>query len=390
MTQKKMVYPKKAKRMLQVRECTVAICNNNNPASVLLSAFLFWYDYPRNGDTCQDGKFTICRTQTDIEHAACNQIDVKTIHDTAVPFLQLFGYLTVKEKMNGNIYIIDIDRVIAAFAAFEGGDKSLRDFLKSSLQLESALIIIPQNELEATLNNKRQLYLQLERVLIATRADSNCKRGRKPKREAALEAEKKHTETLETLEITRERENLTQTAIPPLASSDASLVVVAQKQETLLPQEKPVVPPTTQVALLAVPLTEPDMTGAWNTEKCVQYAEWCNGKRYTDIMRPQQLAAAQSIHVKHKTLTLQQFKQAYDERNDAWWQEKKKGKLHVSDMHAKGNSGVDRVSEMLERIEGRTTRKVIPMLTTSQQSVDYRNIMPPRLPSREQRKREVV
>lgn len=203
----KMHYPKG--RMVVVRECTVGICNHNNPASVLLSTLLFWYDNPRSGDAYNEEAqtFTACRTQAELAQQACHQIDVKTIHDTAVPFLLLFGYLTIKEKMNGNLYILHIDRIETAYAAYESGVQFLHDFLKASLQLETAPIHIPEDELESVLTDKRRLYSQLARVLIANRADSHCKRGRKPKLKAISSAESPNTENnREFKRISTERE----------------------------------------------------------------------------------------------------------------------------------------------------------------------------------------
>src|SRR6266704_95857 len=192
----KMRYPKG--RMVVVRDSTVPISLNNNPGAVLLSTLLFWYDNPWKLDTYDEKEqtFTMCRTQAAIEEQACHQIDVKTIHDTAVPLLQLLGYLTVKEKMNGNIYILHMDRIFAAYAAYEQGPEKLKSYLKASLQLESALIKMNDAELESALINRRGLYLQLERVLIVTRADSNCKRGRKPSPQDTSEAISEDTENI--------------------------------------------------------------------------------------------------------------------------------------------------------------------------------------------------
>ena len=155
-----------------------------------MSVLLFWYDNPHKGDFYdkEKGTFTICRTQEDIQEQACNQIDVKTIHDVAVPFLQLFGFLDIKEKMYGNIYTIHIRRVEQAFAAFSKSAQTLKQFLKSSLQLEKFLIELTEDELEKTLINKRKLLFQLEKVLIRNREISNCKRGRKPRPQAMAAA----------------------------------------------------------------------------------------------------------------------------------------------------------------------------------------------------------
>src|SRR2546430_172638 len=206
-TKKKAQYPQGC-RMLQVRDCTVDICLKNNPGSVLLSTFLFWLEYPHTGDFYDEKSqtFTMRRTQADIEKQSCKQIDTKTIHDTAVPLLQLLRYLTVKEKMGGNLYILHGDRINAAYAVCRNPE-ALHDFLKSLLQLESALIKIPDDQLEPTLINKRALYFQLERILIATRADSNCQRGRKRKPQASTDGQIPPIESnRDLLEINTERE----------------------------------------------------------------------------------------------------------------------------------------------------------------------------------------
>lgn len=224
----KMRYPKG--RMVVVRDSTIPVCNNNNPGAVLLSVLLFWYDNPHTGDSYDEKEqtFTLCRTQAEIEEQACHQIDVKTIHRTAVPLLQLFSYLTVKEKMNGNIYILHMDRIFAAYAAYEKSAETLKNFLKSSLQLDKCPIKIPESQLDKILINKTNVQLQLDKILIANRQMSNCKRGRKPKSERDLEAISEETENLrESREKSNEREGEhEQSVTTPIASAlslDAAL-----------------------------------------------------------------------------------------------------------------------------------------------------------------------
>jgi hypothetical protein len=201
----------------------------------MLSTLLFWHDNPHPGDTYNDKEhtFTMCRTQRDIEQQSCNQIDVKTIHDTAVPFLCLFGYLTIKEKMNGNLYTLHMDRINAAYAVWDDPE-ALRAFLKSSLQLESAPIKIAEDELELTLINKSRLYLQLERVLIAIGKDSNCRRGRKPRDQVPSGGKKKPLETIETSrDIYRENDREKD------QSSDPSLFFQSSEGSENAPTVKP-------------------------------------------------------------------------------------------------------------------------------------------------------
>src|SRR5260221_7054060 len=190
----KLAYPKG--RLLLVRDCTVDICLKNNPGAVLLSVLLFWYDNPHKGDfyDAEKGTFTVCRTQEDIEQQACNQIDGKSIHNVAVPFLQLFGFLDIKEKMFGNLYAVNIKQVEAAYAVLPQGPEALKQFLLSSLQLEKFLIELTEDELEKFLIDRKFFLLQLEKVLIRNRNISNCKRGRKPRPQAPLVTDFRNTE----------------------------------------------------------------------------------------------------------------------------------------------------------------------------------------------------
>lgn len=107
----------------------------------------------------------------------------------------------------------------------------------------------------------------------------------------------------------------------------------------------------------AGPPSEPDMSGTWLAETVVQYAEYCNGRRYTDLQRRKEIEAARAIHREDPGLTLEQFKQAYDQRNDSWWQERK-GKLHVTDLKRD-----DRIHKMLDIVQAQKekgTRKKAP------------------------------
>jgi hypothetical protein len=116
-----------------------------------------------------------------------------------------------------------------------------------------------------------------------------------------------------------------------------------------------------QPSLIDAPLMEPDMSGPWAAEKVVQYAEFHNGKRYAERVRKGQIEAARAIHRDDGTLTLEQFKQAYDERNDEWWR-KEQGNLHTTHMRSKErSSGIIRLYAMLDRIEARKRKKIIPI-----------------------------
>lgn len=131
-------------------------------------------------------------------------------------------------------------------------------------------------------------------------------------------------------------------------------------------QQESVVPPeeSTQPPLLDTPLTEPSMSGTWNAETIVQYAEYKNNRRYSPKARETQLAAAKKLHAKDKTLTLEQFKAAYDRRFDAWWLEHCK-KLDVSDMASKDSKSVIRLYAMLEDIEQDKVKANVQVKPTS-------------------------
>lgn len=198
----KMVYPKRSKRMIVVQECSTPICAGCIPAATFLSVLLYWYEYPwdSRGDKEDATSFTMTRTQQEIEEYACHLIDRKTVHDTAIPLLILFGYLTVIERVTGNCYILHLDRIRAAYAAYGQSDEALHTYLLSRLELEPTLIDTPTEELEKILLNKKRLYCQLESMLIAIRSGSNCRRGPKVghKRVKGTSAE--------TLEIIRDSE----------------------------------------------------------------------------------------------------------------------------------------------------------------------------------------
>ncbi len=134
------------------------------------------------------------------------------------------------------------------------------------------------------------------------------------------------------------------------ASYSQQVAPTTQEPKAIRDKQSKKVTQANQETLLETPLSDPTMEGAWDTEKVVQYAEWCNQKRYRETARKKQINAAQAMHKDDPDLTLAQFKQAYDERNDDWWHEHK-GLLHVEHMREK-----DRVHEMLDRIEAKEKR----------------------------------
>ncbi len=179
--------------ILLVRPCLVALCAGNRPAAKLLSVLIYRYSIRQEhktdaeninevkGDDSQDTTFRIYRKQSQLVTDLCNEITEKTLHDVAVPVLQLFGYLDIDESPAIHCYDLHIDAVVNALEAYKQGPKQLEKFLLSSLQLEKFLIDI---QLEEFPINKKNFQLALEKILIANRNSSNNKRGRKPKPEA--------------------------------------------------------------------------------------------------------------------------------------------------------------------------------------------------------------
>lgn len=125
-------------------------------------------------------------------------------------------------------------------------------------------------------------------------------------------------------------------------------------------------PPPHQTQLLHANLEEPEMTGRWSNEKCVQYEEWKNKKRCRESIRPVQLAAAQWLHEQDPTLALEQFKLAYDEIFP-WWRANN-GPLHVSDMKTEQKNNIIRLYAMLDRIEARQTKTQVKKATNGRMS----------------------
>lgn len=178
--------------ILLVRPCLTAICAGNRPAGKLLSVLLYRYSIRQEhktdaeninevkGDDSQDTTFRIYRKQSQLVTDMCDEITEKTLHDVAVPVLQLFGYLDVDESPAIHCYDLHVDAVVNALEAYKQGPKQLEKFLLSNLQLEKFLIDI---QLEEFPINKKKFLLALEKVLIANRNSSNNKRGRKPKPE---------------------------------------------------------------------------------------------------------------------------------------------------------------------------------------------------------------
>ncbi len=201
---KKMQYPTK-EPMLVIRTCIKAICCHNSPASKLLSVLLYWYDH--STEECQDGLFTIYRTQEQLVTDAVDELTTRTLHDTAAPMLQALGYLTVAEGPKGNYYTLNLDKINEALEAYKKG-RALVSFLHASLssELEKFLIEFDSDKLEKFLIELEKFPIELENLLILIRKNSNSKRGRKAGCQAPP---RRKTESLETIETTRDYKETT-------------------------------------------------------------------------------------------------------------------------------------------------------------------------------------
>jgi len=183
-------------KFLAVRTCLVAICMGNRPAANLLSILLFRYNLRmENKDDAenqnavkaskgespdQDTSVRIFRTQAQLVEDMCGEITEKTLHDTAVPMLQLLGFLDLEEHMIANCYILHVELVQQALSLYIPGKKEqpqLENFLIEHMQLEKFLIT--SDELENFLINRKIFQSGLEKVLIQNRKFSNQQRGRR-------------------------------------------------------------------------------------------------------------------------------------------------------------------------------------------------------------------
>lgn len=195
-------------RLLIVRPCHVSLCMDVRPAAKLLSVLLYRYSIRQESkedadninelrkaegrEADQDSSFRIYRKQSQLVKDMVSEITEKTLHDVAVPCLQLLGYLDIEEYPGMNCYILHIDRILRGIAAYTEDLKEktccqLENFLIERPQLEKVLISV--KSLEKILIDKKNFQLALEKVLIDNRKSSNCHRGRKPRSEAGSEGE---------------------------------------------------------------------------------------------------------------------------------------------------------------------------------------------------------
>jgi len=184
-------FPEEA--VLIVRPSLIAICAGQHPAAKLLSVLLYRAslsepDQQRapTSKPAPHQKKTPCiyRTQAQLVADMCGELSEKTIHDVALPTLQLLGYVTVDTSSVIYRYMLCLEKIQAALAAYRQGTPQLKKVLGHQAQLEHFLIDLP---LETLLMNKKTFRCALEKVLLTNRNLSDGQRGPKPRRDAASE-----------------------------------------------------------------------------------------------------------------------------------------------------------------------------------------------------------
>jgi hypothetical protein len=261
--------------MLIVRPCLTAICYGNKPAAKLLSVLLYRYSIRKeskddaeninelraseNIEASQDTSLRIYRKQEQLVKDMCGEITGKTLHDVAVPVLQLLGYLDIDESSYIHCYELHLDMVVQALELYKKGDKQLEKFIQTNFQQQLEKFLI-EAELEKFLINKNYFSLQLEKVLIVNRNNSNCKRGRKPAPEKAASTKNKKPQIIrENIESNNKK-----TTYDAAASQTPQNASPKKSSPPKKPATKKIVPPT-QAELRHI--NEPNLSALNDQEK---------------------------------------------------------------------------------------------------------------------------
>src|SRR6266702_6931223 len=127
-----MKYPEN-ERILVVRPCLKTICLGVKPAAKLLSALL----YQARNCSDEEPSFTIQWTQEQVIKAVCEEFTSKTLHDTAIPCLELLGYLEVDTSSYVYQYTLHLDLIHRALEVYN-----------TPVELEKFLIVCIRSQLE--------------------------------------------------------------------------------------------------------------------------------------------------------------------------------------------------------------------------------------------------
>lgn len=185
-------FPEEA--VLIVRPSLIAICAGQHPAAKLLSVLLYRASLsePSQPDEQrapvseaplrQKKTPRIYRTQAQLVADMCEELSEKTIHDVALPTLQLLGYVMVDTSSVVYCYTLCLENIQTALEAYRQGTSQLKKVLASQAQFTVFQIEL---SLENLLMNKKDFRCALEKVRFANRNFSEVKRGPKPRCEAA-------------------------------------------------------------------------------------------------------------------------------------------------------------------------------------------------------------
>lgn len=207
-----MKYPE-SERILIIRPCLKTICLGIRPAAKLLSLLLF---YTRNCDE-QETTYTFTCTQEDLINDLIEEMDVKTLHRTAVPMLKFLGYLDVDGSSYRYRYTVHLDLIQQALSLYKD-KKQLDKFLIVSMQAQLDKIPIEQldknliqlrKQLDKSPIQLEKCLIELDKILIVFRHMSNSKRGRKPKPQAVSDTDFEETQNNLDISLDDKRDSIT-------------------------------------------------------------------------------------------------------------------------------------------------------------------------------------
>lgn len=185
-----------------------------------------------------------------------------------------------------------------------------------------------------------------------------------------FEEMRKRLDTLEAENQSLRAELSTKQVELPTGNTQDNQAGIQAKEQT---SEHPIASETTQLEQSALFTIErpkqpqmPPVNMSWSAEKMVQITEAkriCRNKpgayfseelpgKSKKTQRQRQLDAAKKII--DLGITEEKYIMAYDDRNDAWWNESE-GSLTVEDMLGKTKKGNIRIIEVLERLESRSS-----------------------------------
>ena len=399
-----MKYPEK-ERILIVRPCLKAICLGIRPASKLLSLLLF---YAKDCDE-QEPLFTFSCNQEELVADLIEEMDVKTLHRTAVPMLRLLGFIEVDGSSYRYRYTVHLDLIQHAI-----------NHHKNKEQLDKILIVSMReqldkyrNEIDKCPNELDKILIELDKCLIPFRKMSNSIRGRKPRPKEALTSIPKTLDNLDSFQIdsdsfgdgSSERipveveypllvaNGIPETSKPeetrgfpgsPMdignlnhdalleeamnAPTEKMVAVAAPKDgqgkqpeggEVESPQEEV---RQVEVQVLIPPPQEPEMpplSAKWpNRETAIRVAQAIRERIYTDKQLKDERKAAEKMFKDYPTLTREQFTTIFTE-SLAWWKEHDQGLFTIGTLMSKskatGKVHLERSLEILEQRKGKSS-----------------------------------